>query len=994
MSLLDRIKNTRGREYWKSLEELADTPEFRAHVEKEFPSAAEQMSDPVSRRSFLQLMGAAVALSGVVGCRRPLAKILPYAKMPEDLLPGIAQYYATVMPFQGGAEGLLVESHTGRPTKIEGNPGHPASLGATHGITQASILGLYDPDRSQAPTEQGRRRSWDEFATWALPLFREARGRGGRGLAFLSETTVSPSLAALRNEVRREFPRARWVEYDAVSRENAVEGSRIAFGRPLRTQLRLEQADVIFALDCDFLLTEPNSVRHARDFSKRRRVSSSRDGMNRLYAAESTFSVTGSMADHRLRLPCGQIPVLARFLSAELAREHGLDLPPVTEGGTLTEEQKAWVQVAARDLARHRGRCVVVVGNQQPAAVHAIVHQLNEALGSVGPVVRYTEEPAPTGGREALADLAAAMERGEIETLVVLEGNPAYDGPVDLDLGARIGKVAHTVRLGLYEDETSEVCTWHLPLAHYLESWGDARAWDGTVSVQQPLIAPLYEGRSERELLSLLLELPVQDGYEGVRSYFREMWGEAGFENAWSRALHDGLVAGSSFPEVAARPDAGSVTRALSRVEIAPPPGPNALEVVFRPDPWIWDGRFANNAWLQELPDQMSKITWDNPAFLSPATADELGVTSEDRVRLQVGDRELSLPVWVAPGLADHTVVLHLGYGRRRAGKVGTGVGFDTYAVRAGHAMSMATGATLTAEGGRYPLVSTQDTFSLQGRPLFREGTLEEYREHPDFVEEAVEVPPLVSLYSDREYDYDEGYQWGMAIDLNTCIGCNACAVACQSENNVVTVGKDQVQRGRIMHWIRIDRYYEGTPENAQAVHQPVNCMHCENAPCENVCPVNATSHSSEGLNQMTYNRCIGTRYCNNNCPYKVRRFNYFNWHKDMTPVEELLQNPNVTVRMRGVMEKCTYCVQRINRAKIDAKNQGREVRDGEIRTACQQVCPTESIVFGNVNDAGSEVTGWKSQDRNYAMLAELNTRPRTTYLAKIRNPNPELEDA
>jgi len=994
MKGLERVQEATGREYWKSLEELADTPEFRAHVEKEFPSALEQLSDPVTRRSFLQLMGAAVALSGVVGCRRPLARILPYAKMPEDLVPGVPQYYATVMPFRGAAEGLLVESHTGRPTKIEGNPGHPASLGATHGITQASMLNLYDPDRSQFPTEQGRRRSWDEFATWALPLFREARGRGGRGLAFLSESTVSPSLAAMRDEARREFPEARWVEYDPVDRDNVVEGSRLAFGRPLRTQLSLDQADVILALDCDFLLTEPNSVRHARDFAKRRRVTSSKDEMNRLYAVESTFSVTGSMADHRLRLPYGQTAVLARALAGALARDSGLDLPAVGEGGDLGEEHRRWVQTVARDLARHRGRSVVLAGSSQPPEVHALVHQINEALGSVGPIVRYTEEPAGTGGLAALEDLASAMDRGEVETLVVLEGNPAYDAPADLDLGPRIAKVAHTMRLGLYGDETAELCTWSLPLAHYLEAWGDARAWDGTRSVQQPLIAPLYEGRSELEFLALILERPVQDGYELVRSQYRDLLGGAGFDTAWNRSLNDGLVAGSAFPEVTARPDAGAVTRALTRAEIAPPPGAGALEVVFRPDPWIWDGRFANNAWLQELPDQMSKVTWDNPAYLSPATAEELGVTTEDRVLLRVGERELSIPVWISPGLADHTIVLHLGYGRRRAGRVGTGVGFDTYTLRTSDAMAAARGATLASEGGRYPLVSTQDTFSIHGRPLFREADLEEYREHPDFVEEEHEVPPLVTMYTDREYDYSEGYQWGMAIDLNTCIGCNACAAACQSENNVVTVGKDQVSRGRVMHWLRIDRYYEGTPQEARAVHQPVPCMHCENATCENVCPVNATSHSSEGLNQMTYNRCIGTRYCNNNCPYKVRRFNFFNWHKHMTPVEEMLQNPNVTVRMRGVMEKCTYCVQRINRAKIDAKNEDREVRDGEIRTACQQVCPTESIVFGNVNDAGSEVSRWKGQDRNYAMLAELNTRPRTTYLAKVRNPNPELEEA
>jgi molybdopterin-containing oxidoreductase family iron-sulfur binding subunit len=984
-----------GRTYWRSLDELANSPEFREHAEKEFPLILGDASDPVSRRSFLGVVGATLALTGLAGCRRPLAKILPYSKMPEDLLPGVPQTYATVLPFRGMGEGVLVTSHEGRPTKIEGNPEHPASQGATHGFTQASILDLYDPDRSRVPTEKDARRSWGEFAAWFTPKLALLRAGGGAGLALLAEPTPSPALRALRDEVQAAFPKALWVTYEPWNRDAVLEGSRIACGRPLRTQLALEQADVILSLDSDLFALEPNSVRHARDFARRRRITSEKDSMNRLYMVESAFSVTGSMADHRARLAPGQVARFARTLAALLAGEHGVDLGgndfPGGEG--LSPRAEKLARAAAKDLAAHRGRSAVLAGSSQPPEVHALVHVLNHALGNVGPVLRYTEEPIPAAQTAALADLTGAMSRGEISTLVVLGGNPAFDAPADLDFPTAMGKVADVVRLGYSEDETSALAVWHLPSTHPFEAWGDAEAWDGTRAVQQPLIAPLFEGRSELEFLALVLGRPDADGHAMVREFYGRAWGIFS-ETRWDRALHDGVLPGTAFAEIPVTPDMGGTARAWSDRAPAPAPGGDDLEIAFRADYSVWDGRFAQNGWLQELPDPMTKLVWDNAALLSPRTAQTLGLETGDLVRLGAGGREITIAACVTPGLADNTLVLPLGYGRTRAGRIGQGVGVNTYALRAGNAMQAVSGAKLAKTGERTTLVRTQDHQAMEGRPLVREGSLEEYRKDPDFVKEMVEVPAPVDIYTNKEYDSGEGRQWGMAIDLNTCIGCNACAIACQSENNIAIVGKDQVRRGREMHWIRIDRYYAGDVEEPDAVHQPVPCMHCENAPCEGVCPVNATNHSEEGLNQMVYNRCIGTRYCNNNCPYKVRRFNYLAWRKDMTEIEKMAMNPDVTVRMRGVMEKCTYCVQRINRVKIDARNGGREIRDGEIVTACQQVCPTESIVFGDVNDPGSRVSGLKAQNRNYAMLEEFNFRPRTSYLARIRNPNPELENA
>ena len=993
----ERVED-QSRPQWRSLDELTGSPEYRQYAETEFPDFFEETFDfppdaenaALSRRSFLGVMGATLALTGLAGCQRPLAKILPYSKLPEDLLPGVPQTYATVMPFRGMGEGILVTSNEGRPTKIEGNPDHPSSLGATHGFAQASILELYDPDRSQLPMEGGAARTWDEFNTWLTPKLSALRAVGGRGLAFLSLPTASPVLRAKRAEILSAFPNARWVDYEPVNRDNAIEGSRIALGRPTRQLIAFDQADVIVSLDSDFLFVEPNSVRHAKDYARRRRVASERDTMNRLYMVETVFSITGSMADHRLRVAPSQVGEVARALAATLSGQHNIYLGGETwTAGTLSDRAQTLVQTMARDLVEHRGRSLVIAGATQPPEVHALAMALNHALGNVGPVVRYTEEIYAGQQREGISGLAHAMDTGEVNFLVVLGGNPVYNAPADIDFTAKMRKVPDVVCLGLYHDETSEKASWHLPETHFLETWGDGEAWDGTRSIQQPLIAPMYQGKSELEVLSLFLGRPG-DAHTLVQEQYGREWGVFS-ASRWDRALNDGVVpAATPFAEVVATPDMSGISAAWSRRAPAPA---NGLEVLFRPDYSVWDGRFANNSWMQELPDPMTKIVWDNAALMSLKTAKSLGVKDGDLVSVSVASREMEIAACVVPGMADGSVVLPLGYGRKCAGRVGNGVGFNTYALRTTTAMDMAP-ASVKPGGGHYSLVRTQDHQALEGRPLVREGTVEEYRKNPEFAREMNEAPPPISLYTNKEYDFTKPPQWGMSIDLNTCIGCNACAIACQSENNVPTVGKKQVKKNREMHWIRIDRYYVGDVEDAEAVHQPIPCMQCENAPCENVCPVNATNHSADGLNQMVYNRCIGTRYCLNNCPYKVRRFNFLAWRKDQPEVIKMAMNPDVTVRMRGVMEKCTYCVQRINRKRIEAKNAQRELKDGEIVTACQQACPTEAIVFGDLKDAESRVAKLKAQERSYTLLEELNTQPRTFYLARLRNPNLEMEKA
>ncbi|MBI5504388.1 MAG: TAT-variant-translocated molybdopterin oxidoreductase [Deltaproteobacteria bacterium] len=988
-AIREKLSRTTGRTYWRSLEEVADTPEFRDFLEAEFPAAAESISSGLDRRQFLKLMGASLAMAGLGACtKQPVEKILPYVKQPEELVPGNPLFFATAYPVSGGAAPILVESHMGRPTKIEGNPEHPASLGATSAMTQASVLDLYDPDRSQVVMSAGEIRTWNDFVASVADVVTKLRPSSGRGLRILSPPTVSPTLAAAVGKVLADLPEARWHQWEPLGRESVREGARLAFDRVVEPRYNFADADVIVSLESDFLFDGAGQVRYARDFSARRKVSDTSSSLNRLYVVESAPSVTGSKADHRLALRASEIFGFARALAAEL------DVNVVEPAGL--QNHAKWISAVAKDLLANKGRGLVLAGPSQPADVHALCHAINEKLANAGHTVVYTdpvEQSAPTP-KDGLDTLVADMAGGNVWALFVLGGNPAYEAPADLDFVAALGKVPFTVHLAQQQDETSLHTLWHVPATHYLESWSDARAYDGTVTIQQPLIEPLYQGKSALEVVSLIGGTSTGTDYDRVRDYWKAAVSVPDFEEFWRRSVHDGFIAGSQRPalDIAVRSDFLTYLAQLPAVD----KDAGELEVVFRGDPTIHDGRFANNGWLQETPKPWTRLTWDNAALISPALAEKRKLSDGDVVELLLGNRKINAPVWTTPGQPEQTVTLHLGYGRTRGGHIATGVGFSAYALRTVRNPWFASGVKMRKTGVHYPLATTQTHHGMEGRELFRTAALTTYQASPNFAQEPDhhgaleghadgEIP---SLFPDWNY---EGNSWGMTIDLSACIGCNACLVACQSENNIAIVGKEEVLRGREMHWIRIDRYFEGDLDNPAVYNQPVPCMHCEKAPCEVVCPVNATNHSSEGLNDMTYNRCVGTRYCANNCPYKVRRFNFYLFQDWDTESLKGHRNPDVTVRSRGVMEKCTYCVQRINSARIQSRKQDRPIRDGEVVTACQQACPSDAIVFGNINDETSRIAATKSDSRNYSLLAELGTKPRTTYLAAITNPNPEL---
>jgi MoCo/4Fe-4S cofactor protein with predicted Tat translocation signal len=992
--------------FWRTLEERAGDQAFQARLVNEFPNllpAGDALADPVARRTFLKLMGASLALAGVTACtRQPTEKIVPYVRQPEEIVPGRPLFFATAMPLGGVATGLLVESHEGRPTKIEGNPLHPGSLGASDVYAQAAILGLYDPDRSQTLTNLGEIRPWAAFLGAIRATLVAQAPLEGAGLRLLTESISSPTLAAQIRDLLARYPAAKWHQWDPASRETARAGARLAFNQWVDAHYRLDQADVIVALDADFLGCGPGGLRYARDFAARRRPEHA-DRMNRLYCVETMPTSTGSRADHRLPLKPSEIHTFAAGLAA-LVNAPGASPDPVLPGGRMSR----FAAAAAKDLREHRERSLVVAGDNQPAAVHAMAHGMNQALGNVGRTVVYTDpvEAEPTNQLDSLRDLVADMTAGKVDVLVIVSGNPVYTAPADLRFADALSKVPLRVHLSLHDDETSELCHWQIPEAHFLESWSDARAYDGTVSIIQPLIAPLYGGKSAHDLIAAMSDRPERSAYDIVRDFWSTGRLTPEFESAWRRWLHDGVMPNTAFaPKTVALSAGVFASRTPQTGDAGTQPG---FEITFRNDPSILDGRFANNGWLQELPKPITKLTWDNAILVSPATAERLkvggspsitggehGQIVSDVVELRYDGRSVRGAVFTVVGHADDCVTVHAGYGRARAGHVGTGAGFNTNAIRTSDAPWSGRGAELVNTGDTFSLACTQYHHLMEGRGLIRAVTRDEYVRDSRSVQEGPGIeaapPRTLTLYPDYRYD---GYKWGMAIDINACIGCNACVVGCQSENNIPVVGKDQVLRGREMHWLRIDTYYRGPSDSPETYFQPLPCMQCENAPCEVVCPVGATVHSHEGLNDMVYNRCVGTRYCSNNCPYKVRRFNFLLYQDWNTPSLMLGRNPDVTVRSRGVMEKCTYCVQRINGAKIDAEKQDRRVRDGEIQTACQQACPADAIVFGDLNDPTSRVAKLQAEERNYALLAELNTRPRTTYLAAVRNTNPELGGA
>ena len=1141
MSSLSRARQRAGNlpsgAVWRSLDELSRSEGFQKAIEREFPAAMfDAKQDDWSRRNFLRLMGASMALAGIYGCsERPSEKIVPYVNPPEQVVPGMPLFFATTMPLNGFGYGVLAESHEGRPTKIEGNPDHPASLGGTNIFIQASVLQLYDPERAKDVNRAGVITSWESFANEIRDRLNAKRSTGGKGVRILTGTVTSPTLVWQLNQFLKQFPEARWHHYDPLARVNTLEGARLAFGKPLNTVYQFRRFDqekkpvdtkIIVSLDGDFLSEEPGSLQYDRHFIAARQVRVRhwmQTTMNRLYVIESTFSITGTMADHRLPLRPSQIPAFARALAARLG-----------VGGGSAEGASSWGKlldaiVADLKKSENQGASLIIAGESQPPEVHALAHAMNAALGNVGKTLYYTEpveqlpqdsQGKPTNAFDSLHQLVDDMNAGQVDTLLIFAGNPAYNAPADIKFNDALLAMSapqknqsyaysnFTAHLGFYgprEDETGFRCQWHLPEAHYLESWGDLRAFDGTASIIQPLISPMRQGRTAIEVMDVLLTPPSQyrfrKGYEIVREYWQTQV-HNDFEKTWNGWVQKGVIPDSQFHAVNVNANATSPASSPS----TQPSG--GLEIVLRRDPSVGDGSFANSGWLQECPKFLTKLVWDNAALISPVTVSMLqkGAPRDGQVvRFKSADGlSVEAPVLVVPGLPDGVVVMHFGYGMEHGGASAlepdhTPRGFNAYAIRHSRSPWSAAGVSHEITNHFHRLVVTHNHFAMDtlprpgtarddlrpevvehpgmneeereisNRKLIRTATLEYFNKDPadekyrHFVRELgseAEKKPLLSLYPG--WDYSKGYQWGMSIDIQSCIGCNACLVGCVAENNIAVVGREEVAREREMHWIRIDQYFASSLSeeetkalrdgrgdadevfrNPRVYHQPVTCMQCENAPCELVCPVGATVHSPEGINDMVYNRCVGTRYCSNNCPYKVRRFNFFNWMKNSDPSYDLQHNPQVTVRSRGVMEKCNYCIQRLSNTRIeiekmivrteerlkhlaDERKNAASQRQQEIdrllpdlerekhnkefellerlQVACQQACPTGAISFGHIlpvetiNEIGqheaklTQVTKLKQEPLDYPLLAELTTRPRTTYMARLRNPNPELE--
>lgn len=989
--------------WYRSLAELENSPEFIELMHREFPKAASEFPQGLSRRRWLQLMGASLVLGGVAGCRFEEDTLAPFATRPANRTPGKPKYYNTTFEIAGVSQALRATSYDGRPVKLDGNPEHPSSGGASTSYAQGTALELYDPDRGRNPTQYQDRNSialsWlevDSFLTKSAETWAKSQGAT---LSFLIERTSSPTIARLREELQKRLPKATWFEHTAVDQSNVSQGAALAFGETLRQQFDLSQARVVVTLDCDLLGGHPDALRLTRQFAAAR--SPQAKTMLRLYAIECEFTQAGMMADHRLALRPSEIRGF--LVSLEQALK-GVAPEEPTASAKYPEQVFA---ALVDDLRKHPGHSIIAVGPAQPPEVHAVAHRINSQLQNIGRTVWFTAEPEPVSDSN-LASFVTHAAGGNCETLLILGGNPVYTCPADLDLANCLKSIPNRLHLALAPNETSELCNWFLPQSHPLECWSDCRLGDGTYGLGQPLIAPLFDSRSTIDVLTTLLRLPV-DGLQQVRLTAEAIEPRLRSDKEWNRLVHDGFLAGSAAATVRPElktfetPSADDNWMSLKGVKNG------ELELVFSSHSSVFDGRFANNAWLQELPHPLTKLTWGNAAVMSPKTAAALNVKDEDVVSLQVGRAKVDIPVYILPGQATGTVCVALGYGRTKAGLVGgdvsnqiAAVGVNVFPLRTSETLHTATDLTVIKTGKVAKLSATQDHYAidkigLEGihdriGDLVRESTLEDFLHHPDFAQHKVHHPPLESPWKEHSYD---GHAWGMSIDLNKCIGCNACTIACQSENNIPVVGAEQVQRNREMHWLRVDRYFSGDPEQPTVVTQPVTCHHCENAPCEQVCPVAATVHSDEGLNDMAYNRCIGTRYCGNNCPYKVRRFNFLDYRGELPGTNHdltyLVLNPEVTVRSRGVMEKCTYCVQRIQTTRITAKNEGRAIGANEIQTACQQVCPAQAIEFGDLNNAESDVAKAHADPRAYAMLEELNVKPRTKYLARIRNPHPWL---
>ena len=1028
-----KLEGKSGRRYWKNLDELAETPEFVELMREEFPrqAAGSEWVDGVSRRGFMKVMGASMALAGLAGCtKQPDEPIYPYIRQPEELVLGQTMLFATAHPFPTGAVPILVKSDAFRPIKLEGNPEHPMSNGKSDALTQGTLLDLYDPDRSQHPLARGQSATWSDFGM-AFGRAVKALPNGGEGLYFLSETITSPTLAGQWKQVQALYPQAKLVQWDPVNRDSARAASKAAFGSYVDAQYKLSDADVIVSLDADFLggIAHPGFLPLAGAYAERHRYEEDKP-MNRMYVIETMPTVTGFKAEHRLSLKPSALVAFAQQMAGAAGSSH--------DGGL---EPNRFFGAVLADLQAANGRCVVIPGEQAPPEVHMAAYALNQRFGAVGKTVVYTEtvNPVPSEQNADLRALVGDMQAGKVEWLVMLGVNPLYNAPADVHFADGFAKVPHTVHLGSHVDETGSVSEWHLNKTHYLESWTDARAYDGTLSIVQPMIDPLYGGRGAHDVLQSLLADPQASAFDVVQANAKQ-YIPGDFAAGWKKALHDGWVEGTAFSP---RPGGASAGAGAGFGAAAQTSAAGTIEIVFRPDSSMFDGRYANNGWLQELPKQVTSMSWDNAALMSLALQERLGLEENEAVELELNGQRVVVPIFVVPGHPDDTVTVHLGFGRgAQVGRVGAGVGFNAYLLRTSTRPGYDTGVTLTRGKGTYDLCVTkvhnvehrgafaqhdleqpkfdkEGTYSLAGheameRSIVRYATVAEAKKNPNFAHEGGASGTLIdkvgyapqgetpghdeSFFPNAwRYDHiDESSQklqnaWGMAVDMNSCIGCNACIVSCYAENNIAVVGREQVKIGRNMQWLRIDTYFEGDLHAPQAHFQPMMCQHCENAGCEQVCPVGATVHTPEGINTMVYNRCVGTRYCSNNCPYKVRRFNFLLYSDYETESLKFMRNPDVTVRSRGVMEKCSYCVQRIEAAKIMADKENRAVRDGEVITACQQACPTDAIIFGNKNDPTSKVAKKKAMERDYPVLADLNYRPRTTYTAGVINPNPEL---
>ena len=1081
----NEVKSNGGPIHFRSPEELLGLNTELLEDDREFPEGITDVPDEASRRDFIKLMSASAALAGVglTGCRRPEEHIYAFGKQPQDYIHGVPQYFATAMPTRAGAIPLVVKSNDGRPTKVEGNKEHPDSNGGTDVFAQASVLGLYDPDRARRFAKDGNNASREEILDVLKGIGDQFAGNAGEGLAFLADKNTSPSRARLVKQIRRKLPKAIWAEFESVDADIHRRGATLATGKSVTPRYDLGKAKRIVSLDCDFLGNEEDAHRYIREFAKGRKISgpdkANKDKlMNRLYVVEALMSQTGANADHRHRLAASQMIGFAARMAQGVLTNSGstnrqlLDaLAKLADGYTA---DAAWLNGCVDDLVGNKGKSIVVAGERQPIEVHVLAHVINSALGAIGNTVSYL--PADDNDASNIGEVVEALNGDKVDTLVVLGGNPAYEAPADLEWTAAQAKAKNVVRLGWTEDESFPSTGYQIPQAHYLEAWGDAHTSDGTLVPVQPLIAPLHGGMTQLEVIARILGEKTVKPHDIAQKTFESIAGSDPLGAKWKKFLHDGHLAGSAAKaDKRVGIDNAAVIKRLNDVNT---PNWDGIEVVFNRDYSVDDGRYGNNAWLQEMPDPITKLTWDNAAMMSRKTAVASGLKNGQKVVVTVGTRTVEAAVWVQPGQADNVIGLSLGYGRKRGGRIanfdGKNVGFNAGAIRTSKGMNLATKASVKAKPEQYAFAGTQEHWGLHGRPIVREANLDQYLSRPDFAkhmdldahmhhvptnEEGRPAPIYKRPYEDpsKKHLVSDVHQWGMVIDLNSCVGCSACVIACQSENNVPVVGKDQVAKRREMHWMRIDRYFTGDPakvkaaekgvvggllgtaplaadqdewkqdwiDDPQVLVQPMFCQHCENAPCESVCPVNATAHDSEGINVMAYNRCVVTRYCSNNCAWKARRFNWFDYNK--RPTEKLYnnlalsdilsfnffakrqedeidllamaKNPDVTVRMRGVMEKCTFCIQRIEQAKIKQKVEAKDsnnvrVKEGAVETACQQSCPAEAIHFGNLLDPESKVSKIKEDQRNYEVLGFLDNKARVTYLAKVRNPNPRMPDS